>query len=41
MYKHTEIQRPEPIIPPTSEVIMKSVRQKKQETYEKLMSNGV
>jgi hypothetical protein len=40
MYKHTEIQRPEQIIPPTSEVIMKHARQKNQEKYEKLVSKA-
>ena len=40
MYKHTEIQRPEDIIPPTYEVRMKNARQKKQEKYDKLASTA-
>ncbi len=41
MYKHTEIQRPEDIIPPTYEVRMKNARQnKKQEKYNKLASKA-
>jgi hypothetical protein len=30
MFKHTEIQKPEDIVPPTYEVRMKHARQKKQ-----------
>ena len=40
MYKHTEIQRPEDIIPPTYEVRIKSARLKKQKKYDKLMSKA-
>ena len=40
MYKHTEIQRHEDIIPPTYEVRIKHARLKKQEKYDKLMSKG-
>ena len=36
MYKTTVLHRPEDIIPPTYEVIMKSARQKTQEKYDKL-----
>jgi hypothetical protein len=39
MYKHTEIQRPEAIIPPTYEVTLEHAREKKQDQYDKLMSN--
>ena len=40
MYKHTEIQNPEDIIPPTYEVRMKNARQKKQDKYDKLASKA-
>ena len=40
MYKHTEIQNPEDIIPPTYEVRMKNARQKKQKKYYKLASKA-
>jgi hypothetical protein len=40
MYKPTEIQRPEPMIPPTSAVRMKHARQKKHEKSDKLMSKA-
>ena len=41
MYKHTEVQRPEPIIPPTYEVRKKNAHQKKQENYDKLLSKAL
>ena len=41
MYKHTEIQKCDGIIPPTHAVRMKSARMKKQEKYDKLMSNAL
>ena len=41
MYKHTEIQRPENIVPPTYEVRMENARQNKQDKYDKLTSNAV
>ena len=40
MYKHTEIQRPENIVPPTYEVRMENARQNKQDKYDKLTSNA-
>ena len=40
MYKATEIQKCNDIIPPTHEVRMKSARMKKQKKYDKLMSNA-
>ena len=39
MYNHNEIQKCDAIIPPSHEVRMKSARMKKQEEYDKLMSN--
>jgi hypothetical protein len=40
MYKATDYQRPEDIVPPTYEVIMKKAREKKQEKYDKLTSHA-
>ena len=40
MYKHTERQRPEDILPPTYEVRINNARLKKQEQYEKLSSKA-
>ena len=40
MYKVTDLQRPEDIIPPTYEVRIKNARLKKQEKYDKLMSKA-
>ena len=40
MYKVNEALRPEDIEPPTYEVIMKSARHKKHETYDKLASKA-
>ena len=40
MYKHTAVQNPEDIIPPTYEVRMKNARQKKQKKYDKLASKA-
>ena len=40
MYKTTDLQRPEDIIPPTYEVIIKNARLKKQEKYDELMSKA-
>ena len=37
MYKATDVQRPEDILPPTYAVRIKSARLKKQEKYDKLM----
>ena len=37
MYKATDLQRPEDILPPTYAVRIKSARLKKQEKYDKLM----
>ena len=39
MYNHNEIQKCDAIIPPSHEVRMNSARMKKQEEYDKLMSN--
>jgi hypothetical protein len=36
MYNNRDTQRPEAIIPPTYEVIMKKAREKKQDKYDKL-----
>jgi hypothetical protein len=40
MYNNRDIQRPEAIIPPTYEVLMKSAREKKQDKYDKLVSKA-
>ena len=40
MYEHTEIQRPEDIVPPTYEVRMKNARQNKQDKSDKLTSKA-
>ena len=37
MYKHTDFQRPEDILPPTYEVRITSARMKNQNKYDKLM----
>ena len=37
MYTHTDFQRPEDIVPPTYEVIIKNASMKNQEKYDKLM----
>jgi hypothetical protein len=40
MYKHTEIQRPEDIVPPTYEIRMEHAHQKKQQNYDKPTSQA-
>ena len=40
MYKHTEIQKSEDIVPPTFEVRMKNARQNQQDKYDKLTSKA-
>jgi hypothetical protein len=40
MYKHTEIQRPEDIVPPTYEVRMEHAHQNKQQNYTKPTSKA-
>ena len=41
MYKATDLQRPEDILPPTYDVIIKNARLEKREKCDKLMSNAL